>query len=125
MRLSVLGFFFLLLAVDSIPAVVAILRMLARGRAAGVRVGWHVGVAIFACLIAGILLNGLAVHYILFRSQQLDPVPVDWQTSLVIASGLSGSALAAGAVYLHLRMKTQRDPDYEEPVTDRSRPPAG
>jgi len=125
MRLSVLGFFFLLLAVDSVPAVAVIVRILARGRTAGVRVGWHVGVAVFACLIAGIVFNVLTVQYVLFRAQQLDPFPFEWQAVLILVSGLCGSAVAAAAVYLHLRMITQRDADYEEHITGRSRPPAG
>jgi len=123
MRLSILGFFLLLLAVDLIPALAFVARIVPRARAAGVPGGWHVGFALFGGLIAGMLVNGMAVQYFLFRAQQLDPFPFRWQVVLVIAGGLFGSAVAAGSVYWHLRLATQRDPDYEEPASrERERP---
>ena len=115
MRLSILGFFLLLIALDLVPALAAIARIVPRARAAGVPAGWHVGAALFGGQIAGMVMNGAAAQYFLFRAQQMDTFPLRWQVVLVIAGGVSGSAAAAGSVYWHLRLATQRDPDYEEP----------
>jgi MFS family permease len=115
MRLAILGFFLLLIAMDLVPALVAVARIVPRARAAGAPAGWHVGVALFGGLVAGMVMNGLTVQYFLLRAQQMHPFPFRWQSVLVIASGIGGSTVVAAGVYCHLRMATRRDPDYEEP----------
>lgn len=119
MHVPVLGFLFLLVALDAVPALVLVGRIVRRARAAGVPAGWHVGFALFGGVIAGMLVNVLAVQFFLYQAQAMRPVPAFRQIVLVIVGGVGGSAAAATAVYLHLRMATQRDPDYEEPFTRR------
>jgi hypothetical protein len=113
------GFFALMVVLDLVPALVFLHRILARARAAGVSTKPHAGVAVYSGVMAGITGNGAGAWYCLHRMWAMDPVPSAWQTPLVIGSGVFGSAVAAGAVYLHQRLATQRDPDYEEPLTRR------
>jgi hypothetical protein len=115
MRLSILGFFLLLLVADTIPVAVGLRRIVGRARRAGIAFGPHATAAVFGGLCTGLLMNGLAVQTFLFGLGGVDPVPFRWQQVVVLAGGLLGSAAAVGSVWLHLRMVTQRDPDYEEP----------
>ena len=64
----------------------------------------------------GLLANGLTVQCFLLRPRPVGVVPFGWQAVLIVASGTCASTLAAGGAYLHLRMVTRRDPDYEEPA---------
>ena len=113
MRLTVLGFFLLLLAVNLIPAAVGVWRIQARRLVDGKTRGWHIGAAIFGALIAGMLMNGATVQTFLTRPEQLPAMSRHWQVALVIAAGIVGSAGATTAVCLHLRLASRRDPDYE------------
>jgi hypothetical protein len=113
MRLTVLGFFLFLLAVDLVPAAVAVWRIQARPKVDPRTRAWHIGGAIFGALIAGMVMNAATVQTFLLRPQQLPAVPRDWLVAAVIAAGVFGSACVSGAVYLHLRLATRRDPDYE------------
>jgi hypothetical protein len=67
-----------------------------------------------AGLVAGMVGNAAVALYFLNGAGNMGPVHFRWLTELAIAGGMLGSAVVAGAVYLHLRLVTQRDPDYEE-----------
>jgi hypothetical protein len=116
MRLVVLGMIALVVTTDLVPILVAVRWVRRRARTVGVASDWHVGAAVFGGLIAGLLANGLTVQCFLLRPSPVGVVPFGWQAVLIVASGTCASALAAGGAYLHLRMVTRRDPDYEEPA---------
>ncbi len=115
MQLWILGTFALALTLDLVPAVVLVTRILVRARLAGVPAGRHAGVALVGGLMAGLAANTMIVQYFLFRMSNGEPVSTRLQTPVAYLSGFCASGLAAGVVYLHLRMTTQHDPDYEEP----------
>src|SRR5688572_32943174 len=103
MRADLVGFLLLLLTLDLVPMAVLMRPTVRRARRCGVHVGPYAGGAWFGGLIAGFLLNGLMVQYFLFGPRALEPVPFAWQQVMVLASGMFGSAVAVGGVYLYLR----------------------
>lgn len=111
---SFLPFFVLLLVLDVLPVAVLVWRVLARGRAVGVPAGVPAGFAFFLGMLGGMGLQGATARYLVDQAQQMQPTPRGLETALVLLTGPLGATLAAGAVYLHFRMMTTHDPDYEE-----------
>jgi hypothetical protein len=106
----------LLIVLDGTPVAVLMIETTAHARRAGVPADWHQGFALFGGFAAAIGAQLVTNEFLFRRDLRLRPVPVGLGAAMVVVSGLlAGSAVAAGC-YLHLRMRTARDPDYEDPA---------
>lgn len=117
---SFLPFFVLLLVLDVVPVAVLVWRVLARGQSLGVPAGVPAGFAFFLGMLGGMGLQGATARFLVDQAQQMQPTHRGLETALILLTGPLGATLAAGAVYLHFRLLTTRDPDYEELLAPRS-----
>lgn len=107
----------LMLFADLIPVAVVARRIGAHARRAGVPARRHYKFAFFGGLWSGLLTQCLILVWLTGQLNGPQPdVSFALGFSALMAAGLLSSAVVSGAVYLHLRMRTARDPDYEEPT---------
>jgi hypothetical protein len=104
----------LFVAVDALPAAVLVPRIIARARAAAVPAGRYCWVAVFSGVGVGMAMQGLTAQWLVSRMGNPQAVSYGLGMAMLLGNGLLGSALVAGGAYVHLRMRTTRDPDYDD-----------
>ena len=104
----------LMMALDAIPIAIAVPSILGRAREAGARAGWHVGAAIFGGLIAALAVQILTIQTVIAHQGLLLGVHIVVPVVVLFASGMLTAGVVACCSYLHLCMRTARDPDYED-----------